>query len=431
MSMSRPRAVFTGIGVLTPIGLGVEPLWQGLLAGQSGVKPVHSFDASGLPIRIGGEIRNFDAKEYIDKKERKSLKVMARAIQLGVGCTTLALREGGIEPSKLDPTRFGIDFGAGLIASELDELGPASAISTNGMPGHVDMHRWGDQGIPAMPPLWLLKYLPNMPACHVSILHNAQGPSNTITESDVAALLAMGEATAIIARDQADVMLTGATDSKINPLSMTRLSLFMPTSQRNEAPEKACRPFEKNRDGMVPGEGAGILVLEALGHALKRGARIYAEVVGFGASFDLKRNGDGLARAITAALRKAGIGPEDIDHVNAQGFSTRRDDSWEARGLWKVFGSSQPNVPIFAGKSYFGSLGAASGPVELAISLLALQHGELPPTLNYDEADPELPPIAVLAGRRHEVRTPYALKVSFTDMGQCAALVVRKWMSDE
>lgn len=427
MSTPRPRAVFTGIGVLTPLGLGVEALWQGLLAGQSGVKSLQSFDASGLPIRIGGEIRNFDAKEYIDKKERKSLKVMARPIQLGVGCTTLALRDGKVEPAKLDPTRFGIDFGAGLIASELDELGPACAASANCQPGHVDLQKWGEAGIPAMPPLWLLKYLPNMPACHVSILHNAQGPSNTITESDVAALLAIGEATAIITRGQADVMLTGATDSKMNALSMTRLSLFMPTSQRNDAPEKACRPFDKNRDGMVPGEGAGILILEELEHALKRGARIYAEVVGFGAAFDLKRNGDGLARAITAALKKADLGPEDIDHVNAQGFSTRRDDSWEARGIWKVFGATQPRVPVFAGKSYFGSLGAASGPVELAISLLAQQHGVLPPTLNYEEADPELPPLAIHAGKQREVRTPYALKLSFTDMGQCAALVVKKW----
>jgi 3-oxoacyl-[acyl-carrier-protein] synthase II len=243
----------------------------------------------------------------------------------------------------------------------------------------------------------------------------------------VAALLAIGEATAIIARGQADVMLTGATDSKINPLSMTRLSLFQPISQQNDRPDRACRPFDRQRDGLVPGEGAGILVLEELEHALKRGARIYSEVVGFGAAFDLKRNGDGLARAITTALRKADIGPEQIDHVNAQGFSTRRDDSWEARGLWKVFGNTQPGVPVFAGKSYFGSLGAGSGPVELAVSLLAQQHGELPPTLNYEEADPELPPLAVLAGRRHAVRTPYALKVSFTEMGQCAALVVKKW----
>lgn len=427
MTSDRSRAVITGIGVLTPIGLGVEKMWSALLAGTSGVRPIQSFDASGLPIRIGGEIRDFDAKDYIDKKERKSLKVMARAIQMGVGCTTLALRDAALEPATLDPTRFGISFGAGLIASELDELGPACVASCVPDPTQVDLRKWGEVGLANMPPLWLLKYLPNMPACHVSILHNAQGPSNTITESEVAALLAIGEAAAVIARGTVDVMLTGATDSKINPLSLTRLSLFAPLSRRNEEPERASRPFDRRRDGLVPGEGTGILVLEKLEHALQRGARIYGEIVGFGAAFDLKRNGDGLARAITVALRKAGIGPEQIDHINAQGFSTIRDDSLEARGIWKVFGESHPKVPVFAAKSYFGNLGAGGGPVELGISLMAQRHGILPPTLNYEEADPELPPVAVLAGRKHEVRTPYFLKLNFTDMGQCAALVVRKW----
>jgi 3-oxoacyl-[acyl-carrier-protein] synthase II len=390
------------------------------------VKLIQAFDTAGLPIHIGGEIQNFDAKDYLDRKDRKSLKVMARPTQLAVAGTTVALKDGRLDTSKLDPTRFGIEFGAGLIASELDELGAPAQTSTNGKPGDMDMVRWGQQGIAAMPPLWMLKYLPNMLACHVSILHNAQGPNNTITETDVAALLAMGEAYRIITRDQADVMLTGAADSKMNPLSLTRLSLFMPLSKRNDVPERACRPFDRQRDGLIPGEGAGILILEELEHARKRGARIYGELVGFGAAFDLKRSGDGLARAISAALKDAGISPEQIDHINAQGFSTRRDDVWEARGIHKVFGACQPPVPVFAGKSYFGSLGAASGAVELGISLLALQHGLLPPTLNYEEPDPECP-IPVLAGKPREIQRDYVLKISFTEMGQCAAVVVRKW----
>jgi 3-oxoacyl-[acyl-carrier-protein] synthase II len=288
------------------------------------------------------------------------------------------------------------------------------------------MHKWGEQGIPTMPPLWMLKYLPNMLACHVSILHNAQGPNNTITETDVGALLAIGEGYHIIARGQADVMLCGGADSKMNPLSLTRLSLFMPLSRRNDAPEKACRPFDRHRDGIVPGEGAGVLVMEELEHALRRGARIYAEVVGFASAFDLKRNGDGLARAITQALRQANVAPEQIDHINAQGFSTRRDDCWEARGIHKVFGQCKPPIPVFAGKSYFANLGAASGAVELAVSLLALQHGVLPATLNFEEPDPECP-VPVHAGKPQQLRTDYALKISFTEMGQCAALVIKKW----
>jgi 3-oxoacyl-[acyl-carrier-protein] synthase II len=174
----------------------------------------------------------------------------------------------------------------------------------------------------------------------------------------------------------------------------------------------------------VPGEGAGILVLEELEHAQKRNANIHAEVVGVGAAFDAKRNGDGLARAIQMALRHAGIAPEDVDHVNAQGFSTRREDGWEARGIHKAFGGAP--VPVFAGKSYHGSLGAASGGVELTASILALKHGILPPTLNHEDPDPECP-IKVLAGQAREVQKSHALKVSFTEMGQCAAVVIKKW----
>jgi 3-oxoacyl-[acyl-carrier-protein] synthase II len=204
------------------------------------------------------------------------------------------------------------------------------------------------------------------------------------------------------------------------------LSLFLPLTRRNDAPEQACRPFDRRRDGIVPGEGAGIFVLEELEHARRRGARIYAEVVGFGAAFDGKLTGDGLARAITTALKQAGIGPEQVDHVNAHGFSTVRDDAWEARGIAKVFGGCRPAVPVFAAKSYFGSMGAAGGGVELTASILALREGMLMPTLNYEEPDPACP-IPVVAGRPREVQQENVLKISFTDMGQCAAIVVRKW----
>jgi 3-oxoacyl-[acyl-carrier-protein] synthase II len=426
MASARPRSVFTGIGLLTPLGLGAEAFWQALRAGQSGVRPIRAFDASELPIRIAGEVRDFDAKAYVDKKDRKSLKVMARAIQMGVAGSSLALQHAGIDPNKLDPTRFGIDFGAGLIASELDELAPAATVSTNGTPGRVDMAKWGQLGLRQMPPLWMLKYLPNMSACHVSIMYNAQGPNNTITENDVAPLLAINEAHRIISRGQADVMLCGGADSKVNPLSLARLSLFSPFSQRSDAPEKASRPFERHRDGLVPGEGAGILVLEELEHAKKRGATIYGEVVGTGAAFDLKRNGDGLARAISAALQEAGVEPDAVDHINAQGFSTRREDMWEARGLHKVFGKCSPAIPVFAGKSYFGSLGSGGAGVELAASLFAFRDGVLPPTLNFEEADPECP-VSVLSGQPRNVERDCFLKVSFTEIGQCAALVIRRW----
>ena len=222
----------------------------------------------------------------------------------------------------------------------------------------------------------MLKYLPNMLACHVSILHDAQGPNNTITESDVASLLALGEAYRILGRDQADFFLVGGAESKLNPLSLVRQCLFEPLSQRNDAPEKACRPFDRRRDGIVLGEGAGVLVLEELEHARRRGARIYAEVVGFGAAFDRdqlrRRPGAGHPRRPGGGRHRPGGGRS---RQRPRPQRSRRCDVWEARGLREVFGDCRTPVPVFAAKSYIGNLGAGSGTTELAASVLALQHG--------------------------------------------------------
>jgi 3-oxoacyl-[acyl-carrier-protein] synthase II len=425
MASSSRRAVITGLGIISPIGLDRSSFWNALREGRTGIRAIRSFDASSLPARIGGEIEGFDARNYVEKKERKSLKVMSRSIQLAVAAAQQALDDSGIGRSLLEPTRFGVEFGAGLIASELEELGVASQISANCQPGVVDLEKWGAQGLASMPPLWMLKYLPNMLACHVSILHNAQGPNNTITENEVGSLLALGEAFSILRRDLADYMLVGGADSKMNPLSMVRYSLFLPLSRRNEAPEKASRPFDRGRDGIVLGEGAAVLAVEDLDHARRRGARIYAELAGFGCAFDARRDGSGLARAIRAALAEAGIGPDDVDHVNAQGFSSVEADIWEARGLQQVFGDCRPEVAVFAGKSYLGSLGAASNMAELAASLVALENGLLPPTLNYEEPDPRCP-IPVAAGQPRPVTRRHVVKVGFTEMGQCAAVVIRK-----
>jgi 3-oxoacyl-[acyl-carrier-protein] synthase II len=415
----------TGLGILTPIGHSKEAFWDSLCNGRGGIAPIQGFDPAGLPTRIAGEVRDFDAKNYVDKKERKSLKVMSRSIQLAVAASQLAMQDAGIAKEQLDPARFGVEFGAGLIASELDELGTAAQRCSDGQPGAVDFARWGTEGLAAMPPLWMLKYLPNMLACHVSILQNAQGPNNTITQNDVASLLALGEAYRIIARGAADFFLVGGADSRINPLTMVRDSLFMPLTRRNDEPAKASRPFDRGRDGMVPGEGAGVFALEEMEHARKRGARVYAEVVGFGSAFDRSCTGAGLARAIRAALKEAAALPEDIDHVNAQGFSDQRNDVWEARGIHEVFGKCPNPVPVFAPKSYLGNLGAGAGAAELAASVLSLEHALLPPTLNYEDPDPDCP-IFVAAGEPRPARRKVVIKTSFTAMGQCAALVIRK-----
>jgi 3-oxoacyl-[acyl-carrier-protein] synthase II len=425
MAATSRRAVITGVGVVSPIGDSAAAFWQSLREGRSGIKPIRTFDASGLPVRFAGEIPDFDAKSYVEKKQAKGLKMMARTIQLAVAGAQRALEDGAVDKSKLDPTRFGVEFGAGLIASELPELADAARVSANCQPGAVDLEKWGEQGIPIIQPMWMLKYLPNMLACHVSILHDAQGPNNSITESDVASLLAVGEAYRILRRDQADFFLVGGAESKLNPLSMVRQCLFEALSRRNEAPEKACRPFDRDRDGVVLGEGAAVYTLEDLEHARRRGARIYAEVVGFGSAFDRRQDGDGVARAIRAALAEAGIGPEEVDHVNSHGLATRAADPWEARGLAQVFGNGPP-LPVAAYKSYFGNLGAAGAATEMAASVLGLREGWVPPTLNFERPDPECP-VEVLAGAPRPVARRHAVKVGFTQMGQCAALVLRRW----
>jgi 3-oxoacyl-[acyl-carrier-protein] synthase II len=416
------RVVITGAGVISALGQDLPAFWQSLVAGNSGVGTIRSLDSSTLPVRIAGEVIGFDPKKILSKDERKSLKMMARSVQMGVTCAKLAFADTGIDRAQLDSTRFGIEMGSSLIPTELDDLAGAARVTTDAN-GTVDLAKWGDTGRREVQPLWMLKYLPNMVACHTSIFLDAQGPNNSVTSSDVAGLLALGEATRILKRNAADFFLVGAADSKINLLSLVRHCLFAPLSHRNDEPARAMRPFDSNRDGWVIAEGAGALAVEDLDHAKRRNARIYAEVVGFSSAFDRGRTGAGLARAIRAALRQADIGPADIDHVNAYGLSTIPCDAWEARGLEEVFDRNA--APVFAPKSYLGSLCSAGSLVEMIASLLALRNGVLPATLNCTDPDAACP-VAVIRESRPVTR-PYVLKISLTDLGQCAAAVIKKW----
>lgn len=421
MMASTRRAVVTGIGAITALGLDLDSFRRALHGGHSGVRSIRSFNASALPVRFGGEVEGFDARNYLEKKDRKRLNVMVRTTQFAVAVAQLALDDSRLDKQQLDPERFGVVFGAGTIPGDLADLGAAAQISV-GQTTAVDLKKWGAEGLATIPPAWLLNHVPNMPACHISINHNAQGPNNTITQTEAASLLALSEACRLLARGAADVMLAGGADTRVTPLSSVRQCLFAQLSRRNDAPQKACRPFEKHRDGGVLGEGGAAFVVEELEFARRRGARIYAEVVGCGAAFDRGKHGAGLARAVRAALIEAGIGPDDLDHVNAHGASTTAGDVCEARGLIEAL--DRRPLPVFAAKSYFGDLGAGAGAAELAASLLALADGVLPATLNYDEPDPACPLAVVRAAR--PVTRPYVLKVNRTDQGQCAAVVVRK-----
>src|SRR4051794_19461918 len=283
---SERRVVITGLGLVTPLGDSLDRFWTSLVEARGAVRPVTAFPIEGLPNNLGAEIRDFEflkspalAKAKFIKDLKKSRKYMARDIQLCVAAAQLSMVDAGLDAGGYDPTRIGIDLGAGLISTELDELAPAIAQASSST-GEFDFQTWGGDSIGMIEPIWLLKYLPNMLACHISILMDCQGPSNTITEGDASSNLAIAEAARIIARGKADLMIAGGADSKIHPLSFVRLSMHHAMSRWTGDPAGACRPFDVRRDGVVPGEGAGILILEEREHALRRGARIHGEILG-------------------------------------------------------------------------------------------------------------------------------------------------------
>jgi 3-oxoacyl-[acyl-carrier-protein] synthase II len=422
MTISR-RTVLTGFGVISPIGSGPLAFWEALLAGVPGVHTITHFDPFALPSRMAGEVRGFSAKSNIEKSYRRTLNAMARTVEFGVIGCQLAMQDAGLAKGTIPPERIGIEFASVMGATELDDLGPASKVSLRPDGLGPNMAKWGADGLNLVPPLWMLKYLPNMPACHATIIYNIQGPSNTQIPGDTAGAVALAEAVRILRRGAADAMLVGGSEAKVHPLSLSRFNLFSEFSRRNSDPEGAIRPFDRDRDGTAPGEGVAAFVLETLEHALARKAKIYGEVLAVGSGVDRGHTGAGLANVIRNALAAAGIHPDDVDHVNAHGLGTTRGDTFEARGIAEVFGKS---TPVFAPLSRFGNLGAASSLLELGASVVALQNGKLPGTLNHVNPDPACP-VAVHTGAPRAVTKPYAVKLSYTDLGQCAAVVIRRW----
>jgi len=433
---SERRVVITGLGLLSSLGDRPDRVLASLLAGRGAVRKLEAFRVGGLANDLGAEILGFELKNYALPKYRKALakskKYMARDIQLAVAAAQLALDDAGLVDGGVDPTRMGIDLGAGLLSSELDDIAPAITHSyPNGR--DFDFQIWGRESIGLIEPLWLLKYLPNMLACHISILFDCQGPSNTITEGDASSNLAIAEAARVIARGKADVMITGGADSKIHPLSFVRMSLFQKMSRWKGEPSAACKPFDRRRDGLVPGEGAGILILEEREHALKRGARVHGEILGGASGCDameaggLDPEGSGTEVAITAALFEAGVEPSQVGHVNAHGSSTEIADLAEARALGRVFGPR--GVPVTALKGYLGNVGAAGGVVELIANLVGVNHGKIPAILNCNQPDPECNADLVVDGPR-PTRKPIFVNTSLTPYGQAAAVVVRGGVTD-
>lgn len=421
---SLPRIVVTGVGMVSPIGIGRETFWRNLIAGRTGIDQLTAFPAGGLPSKLAAQIHDFDPQQHIYHK--KFIKVMSRDIQLGVAAASLAMKDAGLARGSLDPERLGVDFGAGHISATPEDLADAAHSFAQDIEGGLG--RFAQDCLDQICPLWLLKQLPNMPACHVAIEHDARGPNNTITACESSSLLALAEAIRVIQRDAADVMIVGGCSSHISPLEIARLNLYESLSRQDD-PRAACRPFDRDRDGTVAGEGAGAFVIERYEHALRRGATIYCEVLGVGAGCDganpqNRALGVGLVGAIQSALRQSGLSPRDLGHINAHGKGTKRDDLAEARAYHTALGGIAEQIPVTALKSYFGHFDAGAGAVELAGSLLAMRHGVLPHTLNYHHPDPQCR-LNVVHGEPLRMTNPVALSVNRTRMGQSAAAVIR------
>lgn len=423
-SSNRPRAVITGVGVVSPVGIGIDAFWRSLIGGSSGIGFLRAFPNEHLPCKLAAEIEDFDPRKYL--KQRKLLKVMSRDIQLGVSAASLAMEDASLGRADIDPDRLGVVYGAGQISSTPQELAEAAALCA---PGNAfDFDLFGEECLSQISPLWLLPQLPNMPACHVSIEHDARGPNNTITSRDASALLALSEAVNIIERGAADCMIVGACGSDVHPVDIARLWRAEHHSRRDD-PALACRPFDIDRDGCIPGEGAAAFTVESYDFARARGANVYAEILAVaggcdGSGFQNGAGGIGLVRAIRTAVTRAGIDPSEIGHINAHGKATRRDDLVEARAYHHALGAAAEAIPVTGLKSYFGTFDAGTGAVELAGSILALRHGNLPFTLNHDRPDPECR-LNVVHHEPLELKNRTALSVNRTTMGQSAAAIIR------
>jgi len=417
---AEASVVITGLGVVSPLGIGHQATWDSLLTGRTGLRRISDFDPTHLRSPLAGEVDGFDPVQFV--KPRKSLKVMARDAQLTVAAAAMAREHAGFGADAVDPDRVGVLFGGGVIRSPLDEVaGPYRACI--GKDGKYDFSRWGKEGLATCFPLGMLRLLPNMLGCHISIMQDARGPNNTICQGDASGLMAIGEATRVIQRGQADAIFGGGASSRANAYDLVRLELTEEVTPCAD-PERACRPFDVDRDGQLVGEGGAALMLENRRVAERRGAPILAEVVGFataGEYFSPARPfaGLGIRAAVKRALADAKLTPEEIGFVVAHGLATRRGDVVEAQALSDVL----PGRPVVGIKGYTGCLGPADGALAATVAVLSLVHGQVPPTLHCDRPDPECP-IPVIHGTPLTTFARTCVLTSYTSAGQAVALVL-------
>ena len=431
----RRRVLITGVGVVSPLGIGTGPFLDNLRAMRGGARVVGP-EASAAPGHVGAAVPGFDdgvTKDVMPKRQRKFVKVMCREIEMGVVSALEAVRNAGLDEGgdDVDRTRFGVDFGANLMFSPPDVVRDACWSCVDESDGDRTFHygQWGRAGMNVLEPLWLLKYLPNMPACHIGIAIDARGPSNSLTLDAASGNAALGEAGRIIERDRADVMIAGTTGTWLHPVKTLHKSLWGNLADGgDDPPETWCRPFDRDRTGQVVGEAACSVILEEAGHAAARGATVLGELLGSATVCVGGPNGVGdraaaTERAARAALADAGLTAADLGHVNAHGLGVRDADDAECRGLAALL-TDAPGVPVTGLKGYTGNSGSGCGVQELAASLLAARAGFIPATLNLRTPDDDCP-LTFVTGEHRDAANPVFLNVNVTRQGQATAAVVR------
>ena len=410
----KRRVVVTGMGIVSPLGIGLENNWAAICQGRSGIGPITKFDTSEYPCKIAGEVKNFDPDAYIDKKDQKKMDIF---IQFALAAGTMAIKQSGLVIDESTADRVGVLVGSGL--------GGLSTIEKY----HTMLLKNGPKKVS---PFFVPMLIVNLAPGQISIYFGCRGPNSSVVTACATGNHSIGEAFRIIQRGDADAMIAGGVESTITPLAVAGFCALKALSTRNDEPQKASRPFEKNRDGFVMSEGAGILVLEDLEKAQQHNASIFAEIVGFGCNADAYHitapspNGEGAAKCMQLTLDDAGLKPEDIDYINAHGTSTPMNDLSETMAMKTVFRDHIKNLPVSSTKSMTGHLLGASGGVEAIFSLLAIRDSIIPPTINYEEPDPEcdldyVPNVA----RKKEVRI--VMSNSFGFGGTNATLIFKRF----
>ncbi len=425
-SSNRRRVVVTGVGVINPLGNDIETVWSAIKEGKSGVGYTTIFDASKFPTRISAEIKDWDIANHVEDPEL--WKFRGRHSRFAAGAAMQAFEASGVEDFIKDRRRFGVYMGSGEGNQDFMSFASMMAKSLDGE-GNLDLVKFTRAGLDTLNPVAELEQEPNMPVGHIASMFNAQGPNANCLTACAASSQAVGEATEIIRRGEADVMLSGGTHSMIHPFGVTGFNLLTALSTNNDDPTGASRPFDRLRDGFVLGEGGAMVVLEEYAHAKARGAHIWGEIIGYGSTADAFRvtdihpDGRGAIGCMQMALNDASVSPEQIDYVNAHGTSTTVNDKVESKACREVFGEHAMNTPISSTKSMMGHLIAAAGATELIVCMMAIRDNVLPPTINYENPDP-LCDLDYIPNVAREVKCKTALTNSFGFGGQNISVVV-------